>query len=96
MKLLLLIYSGPTPQRIAALLELHDAPGYTEFTNARGAGSTGRIEGSRAWPGTATVFFTVVPDERVSALRAAILAYRARGVEGEHLHVAVMPTEDYF
>lgn len=96
MKLLLLIYSGPTPHRIAALLEAHDAPGYTEFVNARGAGATGRIEGTRAWPGTATVYFTVVPDERVAELRSAIQSYRAAAVEGEHLHVAVMPTEDYF
>jgi hypothetical protein len=96
MKLLLLIYSGPMPQRIAALLEAHDAPGYTEFTNARGAGTTGRMEGTRAWPGTATVFLSIVPEGRVRELRDAVLAYRAGAAEGEHLHVAVMPTEDYF
>lgn len=96
MKLLLLIYSGPTPQRIAALLEAHDAPGYTEFVNARGAGTTGRIEGTRAWPGTATVIFSVVPDGRVAELRTALMDYRATAVEGEHLHVATMPMEDYF
>lgn len=95
MKLLLLIYSGPTPHRISALLEAHDAPGYTEFTNARGAGPTGRIEGSRVWPGTANVFLSVVPDGRVAELREAIQAYRAGAAEGEHLHVAVIPTEDY-
>jgi hypothetical protein len=95
MKLLLLIYSGPTPQRISALLEAHDAPGYTELPNARGAGSTGRMEGSRAWPGTATVFLSVVPAPRVEELRAAMLDYRRTAVEGEHLHVAVMPTEEY-
>ena len=72
MKLLLLIYSGPTPQRIAALLEAHEAPGYTQFENARGAGGTGRIEGTRAWPGTATVFMSVVPAERAEALRREV------------------------
>ncbi|GMV09205.1 MAG TPA: hypothetical protein PKC83_07370 [Gemmatimonadaceae bacterium] len=95
MKLLLLIYSGPTPQRIAALLEAYDAPGYTEFVNARGAGATGKIEGTRAWPGTATVFISVVPADRVAELRAALIDYKARAAEGEHLHVATMPTEDY-
>lgn len=95
MKLLLLIYSGPTPQRIAALLEAHDAPGYTEFVNARGAGTTGKIEGTRAWPGTATVFMSVVPATRVAELRDALLDYKANAVEGEHLHVATLPMEDY-
>lgn len=96
MKLLLLIYSGPTPQRIAALLEAHDVPGYTQFENARGAGGTGRIEGTRAWPGTATVFMSVVPAERATELRDALQRYRTSGVEGEHLHVATIPMEDYF
>ncbi len=96
MKLMLLIYSGPTPQRIAALLEAHDAPGYTQFEHARGAGPTGRIDGTRAWPGTATVFMSVIPAEQAPALRESLLAYRTTGVEGEHLHVATIPMEDYF
>ncbi len=96
MKLLLLIYSGPTPQRISALLEAHHAPGYTELPDAHGAGATGRLEGTRAWPGTSHLFVSVVPEERVPELRDAILAYRAGAAEGEHVHAAVMPTEDYF
>ncbi len=95
MKLLLLIYSGPAPQQVAALLEAHDAPGYTEFVNARGAGTTGKIEGTRAWPGTATVFMSVVPASRVAELRAALLDFKAKGAEGEHLHVATLPMDDY-
>jgi hypothetical protein len=95
-KLLLLIYSGPTPQRISALLEAHDAPGYTEFENGRGAGPSGRLAGTRAWPGTATVFLSVVPEGRVGELRSALLDYRAGAAEGEHLHVATVPMEDYF
>ena len=96
MKLLLLIYSGPSPHRLSALLEAHDAPGYTQFVNARGAGPSGRIEGTRAWPGTATVLMSVVPDERVAELRDALHAYRHSAVEGEHLHVATLPMDDYF
>ncbi|HEX4932476.1 MAG TPA: hypothetical protein VFV33_04800 [Gemmatimonadaceae bacterium] len=96
MKLLLLIYSGPTPQRIAALLEAHDAPGYTELAHARGAGTTGRMEGTRAWPGEGTVFVSAVPAGRVDELRAALRAYKKGAVEGEHLHVATLPMEDYF
>ena len=96
MKLMLLIYSGPTPQRISALLEAHEAPGYTQLAHARGAGSTGRMEGTRAWPGEGTVFASVVPTRRVPELRDALMAYKENAAEGEHLHVAVMPVEDYF
>ena len=96
MKLLMLIYSGPSPQHISALLEAHDAPGYTAFDGVWGAGTTGRIEGSRAWPGSGTVFVSAVPDEREGALREALLAYRSSAVDGEHLHVATLPVEHYF
>lgn len=90
------MYSGPTPQRISALLEAHDAPGYTEFENGRGAGPSGKLAGTRAWPGSATVFLSVVPEDRAAPLRAALADYRAAAVEGEHLHVATVPMEDYF
>jgi hypothetical protein len=90
------MYSGPTPQRISALLEAHEAPGYTAFENGRGAGPSGRLAGTRAWPGSATVFLSVVPAERVAPLRAALVEYRGQAVEGEHLHVATVPMEDYF
>ncbi len=96
MKLMLLIYSGPTPHNIAALLESHDAPGYTQLAHARGAGSTGRMEGTRAWPGEGTVFASVVPAARVAELRQALMDYKSNAAEGEHLHVAVMPMEAYF
>lgn len=96
MKLLLVMYSGPAPQRIAALLEAHAVPGYTEFDDARGAGVTGRIDGSRAWPGSNTVFVSALPDERVPDVQEALQDYKGSAAEGEHLHVATLPVEDYF
>ena len=95
MKLLLLIYNGSTPDRISALLETHGARGYTELAHAHGVGTTGRAEGSRAWPGDSSVFFTMVPDDRAAELRSAVRAYRARADAGERLHVATMPLEHF-
>lgn len=95
MKLLLLIYNGSTPDRVSALHETHGASGYTQLTHAHGVGTTGRTEGTRAWPGDATVFFTVAPDERAVALRAAVRGYRTTSRTGERLHVATMPLEDF-
>lgn len=95
MKLLLLTYRGSTPERISALLEAHGSTGYTELLHARGLGSTGKVDGTRAWPGDAVVFFSVVPNENVEALRAVLRAYRAGEAPGERLHVATLPLEDF-
>lgn len=95
MKLLMMLYSGHDPQRVAAVLDEHDAHAFTEIDRARGRGSTGRVEGTRAWPGETSVLFTVVPDERVGELEAALRALAA-GAPGERLHVAVLPVENFF
>ena len=95
MKMLMLVYSGSSPQRIAALLDRHDA-GHTQFDNAHGTGRTGPREGSRAWPGESTLFVSVVPDalahDLTKDLRGATADLRA----GERLHVAVLPAETFF
>ena len=96
MKLLMLIYSGASLQDIESLLDAHDVDGYTSVSEARGAGPTGLLLGTRAWPGTAEVLMTVVPDARVEELRGALQAWRDRAPEGEHLHVMTLPVEDYF
>lgn len=96
MKMLMVVYTGASPQRVASLLDAHHATGYTEFRNAHGAGTTGRHEGNRAWPGESTLFVSVVPhdrsDELVTSLRDAAGALPT----GERLHVAVLPTETFF
>ena len=96
MKLLLMVYSGPSPQHIAALLDAHAAGGYTEVGNAHGSGATGRMLGTRAWPGTSAVFLSAVQDQQAAVLRSALLEYRSRAADGEHLHVMTLPVEDAF
>ena len=49
MKMLMLVYSGASPNRVASLLDAHHAGGWTEFAGVHGAGATGRRAGSRAW-----------------------------------------------
>ena len=94
--MLLLIYSGDSPRRISSLLDEHSTGGYTEFENVHGAGSTGRREGSRAWPGASTLMFSVVPDETADDLAATLRTERDRLPPGERLHVAVLPTDKFF
>ena len=96
MKMLVLVYSGSSPQRISSLLDAHHAGGYTEFRNAHGAGSTGRREGSRAWPGESTLFVSVLPATQSDALVSDLRAETTKLPAGERLHVAVLPTETFF
>jgi len=95
MKLLLIIYSGSNSRLVPQLLEMHQAGGYTRLEPAHGAGETGRREGTRAWPGRAEVYFSIVPAERVPQLTDAIRDEAGTLAEGERLHLAVLPTETF-
>jgi len=94
--MLIVVYSGPNPHRISALLDSHHAGGYTEFRNAHGAGTTGKREGSRAWPGESTLFFSVIPADRSIELVEMLRKESAQVPAGERVHVAVLPTETFF
>ena len=94
--MLMVVYSGPSPKRISSLLDRHHAGGYTEFQNAHGTGSSGRREGSRAWPGESTLWFSVTSGDQSDDLTRALRDEQARLPAGERLHVAVLPTETFF
>jgi hypothetical protein len=96
MRLLLIIYSGPNPQLVPELLEQHEAGGYTECAPAHGAGQTGRRLGTRAWPGDASIVFSILPDEQVERLTTAVRQEAAKLTGDERLHVAVVPVETFF
>ncbi len=96
MTMLMVVYTGASPQRVASLLDAHHAGGYTEFRNAHGTGSTGRREGSRAWPGESTLWVSVVPEAQSEELVHTLRGETARLPTGERLHVAVLPTETFF
>lgn len=95
MKTLMIVYSGPDVRSIEHLLDEHEAGGYTVVGPAHGSGRTGRREGTRAWPGESTVLMSVVPDERVEALSAALVAARSALAPSDRLHVLVLPTDSF-
>jgi hypothetical protein len=96
MTTLLLIYAGPNPGRISSWLDAHHVRGWTELSGAHGAGSTGRREGTRAWPGESTVVMTVVPEDVLPALADALKREQAALPAGERLHVAALKTDFFF
>lgn len=95
MKLLLITHSGSDSRLVPSLLDEHRAGGYTEFARAHGVGRTGRFEGTRAWPGDARVYFSIVPADRVAMLLSAVRDAAGALPEGERLHAAVLPTETF-
>jgi hypothetical protein len=96
MKMLMVVYSGSSPSRISSLLDHHHVGGYTEFRNAHGVGTTGKRDGSRAWPGESAVWVSVVPQDRSDELVETLRDATTRLPTGERLHVAVLPTETFF
>ncbi|HET7228707.1 MAG TPA: hypothetical protein VFJ16_01760 [Longimicrobium sp.] len=42
------------------------------------------------------MFFSLVPDEAVAALRESLADARGALAPGERMHVAMMPVEDFF
>lgn len=94
--MLMLVYSGAHPRRISSVLDEQGAGGYTEFDGVHGVGTTGRREGSRAWPGESTLFVSVVPGDAVPPLTETLRGIAAELPPGERLHVAVLPTESFF
>jgi hypothetical protein len=90
-----IVCTRPTADRLATALQALGAPGWTRFDHGHGAGTHGRVEGSRAWPGEEVIYLAIVPGERVAALTAGLAAEQQRLPAGERLHFAVTPVEHF-
>ena len=63
MKLLMILVDSNHQEDVENLLEDHDVPGFTELPNVLGKGRTGRKMGTRAFPGSSTLYFVGIGDE---------------------------------
>lgn len=75
MKLLMIIVDSSCKEELEVLLGRTHVGGYTEIPAAHGVGDTGTRMGSSAFPKTSSIFFTVLPEDRVKALRDEIASY---------------------
>lgn len=72
MQMLMIVVESTHRDKLeAALTERHIA-GYTEIPTVHGTGATGTRFGSRVFPETSSIFFTVCEKEKVDELLAAI------------------------
>jgi len=96
MKMLVVIYGGPRRELVPAILDRVGVSGWTQLAEGRGAGTSGRREGTRAWPGESEVYFSVADAEVIDSVIAALRDQTADAVPGERLHVAELPVERFF
>jgi hypothetical protein len=66
MQMLMIIVESQHKAKVEATLSEHRVVGYTEIPTVYGAGTTGMRLGSRAFPETSSIIFTVVKKEKVA------------------------------
>jgi hypothetical protein len=82
MKLILVFVDTDHAADVEALLDSHGVAGYSEIPQILGKGTTGRKLGTRAFPGSSTLYFAAVQPNAAEALVDALRALRiARGPE---------------
>jgi hypothetical protein len=72
MRLLMIIVESRYKEKVAAALLEKKIAGYTEIPTVYGMGETGLRLGSRAFPQSSSILFTVVEEEDIEPLLAAI------------------------
>jgi hypothetical protein len=84
MKLLLIFVDTDHAGDVEQILEDHDVQGYSTFPNVLGKGKTGRKLGTRAFPGSSTLYFVGIGDDGCHGLcdRLKELQQRAGPEEG--------------
>lgn len=91
-KLLMLIVDEGKKEELEVFLDRSGVVGYTELSHALGMGATGPRMGSRAFPKTSAVIFTVLGADALDRLVAEIRAYCSEC--GERLKILAWDVED--
>ncbi|UCF40383.1 MAG: hypothetical protein JSW43_11715 [Gemmatimonadota bacterium] len=68
MNLLLIFVDSHHADDVERLLDESEVPGYSAFPNVLGVGRTGRKLGTRAFPGSSTLYFVALPDGECGGL----------------------------
>jgi len=91
-KVLMLVVEESRKEQLEVFLDRAGVLGYTEIPNAYGMGTTGPRLGSRAFPKTSAVIFTVLPAEALDPLVAGLREYC--GGCGERLKMLAWDAQD--
>jgi hypothetical protein len=90
MKLMLIFVDADRAADVERLLDASDVPGYSEFPGVLGKGATGRKFGSRAFPGSSTLYFVALREGTRAGLSERLEALRTERGPEEGLRVYVL------
>ena len=93
MKMLTIIGPHGREEEIRALLDRHAARAFTQIPGVLGEGAKGRHLDTPVWPGREALFFTVVEDDRLPSLAAALRELSTQLYPDEGLRAFVLPAE---
>ncbi len=96
MKMLMIIVNEKFRDSVEVVLEENNATGFTEIPTVLGEGAHGKKLGSRLHPGASSIVFSIVADEKVEQLKAALFgACKIAQDCAEPIHIAVLPIEQF-
>lgn len=93
MKLLMILVDSHHRKDVEEILDRHGVPGFSELPNVLGKGQTGRKLGSRAFPGSSTLYFTVVDRGLCEPLCGELRALSEKAGKEEGLFAFTMEAE---
>ena len=93
MRLLVILVDSNHQEDVERILDAHDVPGYTEVPNVLGKGVSGRKFGSRAFPGSNTLYFTAVDGNICETLCAELKALDERSGPDEGLSAFMLDAD---
>ncbi len=91
MKMLMIIVDESKKEELEVFLNRSGVHGYTELSHAAGMGTSGPRLGSRAFPGTSAVIFSILEEAAVERLVGGIDEFCATC--GEELKVVAWDVE---
>jgi hypothetical protein len=93
MKMVMVVCPESRIGEVQALMDEHHLQGYTELTDVRGAGVTGKRLGTRAYPGSSCMVFAAVEGSKADELVTALEGLCRECSPAEGLRVLVLPVE---
>jgi hypothetical protein len=94
MKLLMVFVDSDHEDDVKRSLDEASVPGCTEFPSVFGKGVTGRKMGTRAFPGSSTLFLTAVDRAEVASLVRGLEHLKNERFTEEALKVYALDTEE--
>ena len=94
MKMLMIVCPEGREEEVRRLIARHDVHAYSELRDIAGEGETGLHMGTRVFPGSSAIIFTVVPTEKKGELLAALREFGKTLYASEGLRAFVLPVEE--